>query len=99
MADLVFIVSRAEPKRYLYLKHQFADESRDVVLDRRMSERRRSPMRPPRIDRRHIDRRQRDVTRELQSTGWTLVRRPATYTAPMTSHVPKGSDLTGPIRH
>ena len=29
MADLVFIVSRAEPKRYLYLKHQFADESRD----------------------------------------------------------------------
>ena len=42
MADLVFIVSRTEPKRYLYLKHEFADESRDVVLDRRLGERRRS---------------------------------------------------------
>jgi hypothetical protein len=98
MADLVFIVSRTEPKQYLYLKYQFADESRDVVLDRRMGERRRSSERPPRIEKRHIDRRQRDVTRELQSTGWTLVRRPVTYTAP-TSPVLKGSDLTGPIRH
>ena len=42
MADLVFIVSRAEPKHYLYLKHEFADESSDVVLDRRAGERRRS---------------------------------------------------------
>ena len=79
MADLLFIVSRTEPKQYLYLKHVFADESRDVVLDRRMSERRRG-LRPPPIERRHIDRRQRDVTRELQSTGWALVRRPVTYT-------------------
>ncbi len=79
MADLLFIVSRTEPKQYLYLKHVFADESRDVVLDRRMSERRLG-LRPPRIERRHIDRRQRDVTRELQSTGWALVRRPVTYT-------------------
>jgi len=79
VADLLFIVSRTEPKQYLYLKHVFADESRDVVLDRRMSERRLG-LRPPRIERRHIDRRQRDVTRELQSTGWALVRRPVTYT-------------------
>ena len=42
MADLVFIVSRTEPKQYFYLKHEFADESRDVVLDRRLGERRRS---------------------------------------------------------
>jgi hypothetical protein len=81
MADLVFIVSRSEPKQYLYLKHQFADESRDVVLDRRTGERRRSPMTQPRIERRHIDRRQRDITRELQSSGWALVRRPVTYIA------------------
>jgi hypothetical protein len=79
VADLLFIVSRTEPKQYLYLKHVFADESRDVVLDRRVSDRRRG-LRPPSIDRRHIDRRQRDVTRELQSTGWALVRRPVTYT-------------------
>ena len=63
MADLVFIVSRTEPKQYLYLKHVFADETRDVVLDRRT-----------------VDRRHRDITRELQSSGWALVRRPVTYT-------------------
>ena len=80
MADLVFIVSRTEPKQYLYLKHVFADQSRDVVLDRRAGERRRS-LRPPPMDRRHIDRRHRDITRELQSWGWALVRRPVTYTA------------------
>ena len=79
MANLVFIVSRTEPKQYLYLKHVFADESKDVVLDRRMSERRRS-LRPPPLERRHIDRRHRDVTSELQSSGWALVRRPVTYT-------------------
>jgi hypothetical protein len=79
MADLVFIVSRTEPKQYLYLKHVFADESKDVDLDRRMSERRRS-LRPPPLERRHIDRRHRDVTSELQSSGWALVRRPVTYT-------------------
>ena len=80
MADLVFIVSRTEPKQYLYLKYVFADESKDVVLDRRMGgERRRSLRRLP-TERRHVDRRHRDITRELQSSGWALVRRPLTYT-------------------
>jgi hypothetical protein len=74
MADLVFIVSRTEPKHYLYLKHEFADESRDVVLDRRAGERRRS-QRPLPTERRHIQRRRRDVTRELQSSGWAVARR------------------------
>src|SRR5207302_1913884 len=50
MADLVFIVSRTEPKQYLYLKHVFADASRDVALDRRTRERRRS-LRPPPVER------------------------------------------------
>ena len=81
MADLVFIVSRTEPKHYLYLKHVFADESKDVVLDRRIGGERRRSLRPLRIERRHIDRRHRDVTTELQSSGWALVRRPVTYTA------------------
>jgi hypothetical protein len=44
-----------------------------------LGERRRS-LRPPRVERRHIDRRHRDVTRELQSSGWALARRPVTYT-------------------
>ena len=78
VADLLFIVSRTEPKQFLYLKHVFADESRDVVLDRRIGERRRS-LRPPPVEKRHVNRRQRDVTRELQSSGWALVRRPVTY--------------------
>ena len=76
MADLVFIVSRTEPKQYFYLKHEFAGEGRDVVLDRRLGERRRS-LRPPPVERRHIDRRHRDVTRELRSSG-----RVAFYRAP-----------------
>jgi hypothetical protein len=74
MADLVFIVSRNEPKHYLYLKHEFADESRDVVLDRRAGERRRS-QRPQPTERRHMQRRHRDVTWELQSSGWAVARR------------------------
>ena len=76
MADFLFIVSRNEPKQYLYLKHVFADESRDVVLDRRGGERRWS-QRPLLAERRNgVERRRRDITRELQSSGWALVRRP-----------------------
>jgi hypothetical protein len=74
MAELVFIVSRNESKRYPYLKHECADESSDVVLDRRAGERRRS-QRPLPTERRHIQRRRRDVTRELQSSGWAVARR------------------------
>jgi hypothetical protein len=76
MADLVFIVSRTEPKTYRYIQHVFADECRDVrvILDRRGHERRRS-QRPLPTERRHMDRRHRDVTGELQSSGWAVVRR------------------------
>jgi hypothetical protein len=82
MADLVFIVSRTEPKHYLYLKHEFADESRDVVLDRRAGERRRSQGPVP-SERRHMQRRQRDVTWELQSSGWAVARRGGNLMPPM----------------
>ncbi len=75
MPDFLFIVSRTEPKQYCYLEHVFADESRDVVPDRRGGERRRSP-KPPPSERRHVERRSRDIARELQSSGWALVRRP-----------------------
>jgi hypothetical protein len=90
MADLVFIVSRTEAKQYFYLKHEFADESRDVVLDRRLGERRRS-LRPPPIERRHIDRRHRDVTRELQSSGWAGEAPGGVYERQMTSYSPVSS--------
>lgn len=74
MADLLFIVSRTEPKRYMYLKYVYADQGRDVILDRREGERRRSRERP-KTERRHVERRHRETARELQSYGWTLVRR------------------------
>ena len=77
VTDLVFIVSRTEPKRYLYLKHVYADAGRDVILDRRTGERRRS-LRPPPVERRYAERRHRDIKRERQSSGWALVRCPAT---------------------
>ena len=77
MADLLFIVSRNEPKQYLYLKHVYADENRDVVLDRRGGERRQGQRPPPLAERRNgVERRHRDITRDLQSSGWALVRRP-----------------------
>ena len=76
MADLLFIVSRTEPKRYMYLKYVYADERRDVILDRRQGERRRGQGQPP-TERRHGERRHRETARELQSHGWTLVRRRA----------------------
>jgi hypothetical protein len=74
MAAFLFIVSRTEPKQYFYLKHVYADESRDVVLDRRGGERRKSPRLPP-SERRYVERRSRDITRDLQSSGWALVLR------------------------
>ena len=77
MPDFLFIVSRNEPKQYLYLKHVFADESREVILDRRGGERRQGQRSPPLAERRRgVERRRRDITRELQSSGWALVRRP-----------------------
>ncbi len=74
VGDFLFIVSRTKPQRYLRLKHAFADQTEDVVLDRRTGERRQS-LRPPPAERRHVDRRRRDISRELDVSGWTLVRR------------------------
>jgi hypothetical protein len=74
MAAFLFIASRTEPKQYFYLKHVYADESRDVVLDRRGGERRKSPRLAP-SERRYVERRSRDITRDLQSSGWALVLR------------------------
>ena len=76
MASLLFIVSRESPGRYSYLKHVFAGESGDVIVDRRQGDRR-ERQGAATNERRRSDRRQRDVTPELQSSGWALVRRPA----------------------
>ena len=76
MARLLVIVSRKEPSRTTYLNHVFAGETVDVILDRRAEERRRFPLRERRaVERRREDRRQRDITEDLQTYGWTVVRR------------------------
>jgi len=75
MADLLFIVSRTKPKTYMDIRDVCADEHKDVrvILDRRAREQRRS-QRPHPTERRHMERRHRDVMRELQSSGWAVVR-------------------------
>jgi len=76
MARLLVIVSRNEPSRTTYLKHVFASETVDVILDRRAEERRRFPLRERRaVERRREDRRQRDIAKDLQTYGWAVVRR------------------------
>ena len=74
MAGLLLIVSRMEPARYTYLKHVFGSETVEVILDRRLEERRQRQERAPAERRREV-RRQRDITKDLQTSGWALVRR------------------------
>jgi len=45
-----------------------------VILDRRKEDRRQIHQRVT-VDRRHSERRRRDVMTDLQSSGWALVRR------------------------
>src|SRR5256885_842661 len=94
-ADLLFIMSRSEAKRYMDLKYVYADEGRDVILDRREGERRRSQGQP-RTERRRVERRHRDTTRELQLYGWTLVRRTKVGIRPQVESAgPRESDGRG----
>ena len=74
VARLLLIVSRMELARYTYLKLVLDSGTADVILDRRAGERR---WRLKRVsaERRRDDRRQRDVTEDLRTSGWTLVSR------------------------
>ena len=73
-ARLLLIVSRMDLARYTYLKLVLDSGTADVILDRRAGERR---WRLKRVsaERRRDDRRQRDVTEDLRTSGWTLVSR------------------------
>lgn len=70
---MLVIVSGSEPARYAYLKHVFARDGVDVIVDRRLGERRwrRELMA---AEQRRADRRVRDTTKDLQTSGWALVR-------------------------
>ncbi len=71
---LLVIVSRAAPGRFTYLKHLYASETVEVIVDRRVRERRQRHQLTV-SERRWQGRRRREVTEELDSFGWTLVRR------------------------
>ena len=73
VARILLVVSRTEPTRYTYLKHVFANDIIDVILDRRV-EARRQRQEAVAIDKRRVDRRQRDIVQDLKSFGWALVR-------------------------
>jgi hypothetical protein len=74
VAGMLLIVSRAEPQRYTYLKHVFG-EAAEVIVDRRAQDRRRPRHERAAAERRRTDRRQRDTTKDIEASGWALVRR------------------------
>ncbi|PYM52004.1 MAG: hypothetical protein DME14_01840, partial [Candidatus Rokuibacteriota bacterium] len=69
VARLLIVVSRTNPAQQTYLKHVFGSQTEDVILDRRVGERRRYPA-PVAAERRRIERRQRDISQDLQISGW-----------------------------
>jgi hypothetical protein len=69
----LLIVSRSEPERYAYLQYVFDRDNGEVILDRRR-ENRRGRQEPVSAERRHGDRRQRDVSADLRVFGWALLR-------------------------
>ena len=74
MTRQLLIVSRSERERYAYLQYVFDNETGEVILDRRVQDRR-GRDEPVSAERRRGDRRQRDITTDLQVFGWALVRR------------------------
>ena len=73
---LFFIVSRESPKQFEYLTRAFAkEESVQIILDRRVAERRVRQTPGDGSERRRSDRRSRThLDRELKTLGWALVR-------------------------
>jgi hypothetical protein len=73
MSRLLLVVAREEPTRYAYFKHTYSSDTVDVIIDRRAADRR-CGERPVSLDRRQTDRRRRDLSTDLQTFGWALVR-------------------------
>ena len=73
---MLIIVSREQTAQHAYMKHSFEKEAIDVIFDRRAGERHQLvAMDRARSERRGRDRRQRDITKDLQGFGWAIVRR------------------------
>jgi hypothetical protein len=75
MARLIFIVARDRPDLYDYLKAQVGGgENVEVILDRRLGERRMRAMTAD-GERRAADRRANEIDERLASLGWAVVWR------------------------
>lgn len=75
MGQLVFIVSRHQPKLQDYLQREFAANAEvAVIVDRRIGQRRRREVSHDQ-ERRQTDRRQSLVDERLRSLGWAIVWR------------------------
>jgi len=70
------IVARDGPARYESLHSMFAGPLTEVIVDRRIADRRRSAVGAA-SDRRQGNRRRRDISADLQTRGWALVTRSA----------------------
>jgi PAS domain S-box-containing protein len=75
-AACLVIVARDGPARYESLHSMFAGPLTEVIVDRRIADRRRSTVGAA-ADRRRSSRRRRDISAELQRRGWALVTRSA----------------------
>lgn len=73
MSSLLLIVSRTKPGTYHYMK-LVSESEHDVILDRRKGDRRRVHQRAT-PERRHGERRRRDVMTDLFKSGWVRVCR------------------------
>lgn len=74
MARLLIVVSRNEPDLYRNLRQDFARIPQvEVLVDRRVGERRAREVPPP-VERRQGDRRRHDVRPRIRLLGWEIVR-------------------------
>jgi hypothetical protein len=71
---LLLVVASTAPARLAYFKHLYGSETVEVILDRRVSQRRRRHALVIR-ERRQTSRRRRDISEEIRNFGWALVRR------------------------
>ena len=73
MTSWLLIVSRTKPGTYAYMK-LVSESEHEVILDRRKADRRRVHQ-TTMPERRHRERRRRDIMADLWKAGWALVRR------------------------
>jgi hypothetical protein len=64
MGRVIVVVPRSEPSRFTYVKHVFGNDTVDVILDRRLGDRRRETQ-PVMIERRRAERRVRMPATDL----------------------------------